>query len=321
MQLPSNFDEHGAQFAWDSTTLKAAYTCQRYYYYAFVENFSTENNSVHLLFGGIYAASLEHYHKMLATEDCTHEEAVFSAVRYAMIRSWIHNLTPEGERRPGTGHPAEFLSSSKTRRNLIRTIIWYLEEFRNSDYTTLKLSDGRPAVEYSFKLPVDNGFVFCGHLDRVVDMVGDNFIQDQKSTGTSLSAWSFLQYDLDVQMSMYTFAGNAIFHTPVKGVMVDIAQIATDYSKFLRGFTYRTKEQLEEFYAESMAKIIETRERTKRWRDTEDESAFPRNLTACGNYGGCPFRETCRQPAKYRQKFIRSNLARRAEPWNPLVAR
>jgi hypothetical protein len=319
VKLPSHFDDSGAQFAWDSTTLSTAFECERKYYFQYIEHFVDATRSVHLIFGGHYAKAVERYHKALAL-GASHDEAVYSVVRDAMIDTWIHNLNEDGSRRPGTGHAELFLSTSKTRENLIRTIVWYLEEYKNSEVKTLIKSDGTPAVEYSFKLPVDNDIIFCGHLDRVIEFADANFVQDQKTTGSTVTPNSFAAYDMAVQMSMYTWAGKAIFATPIKGVMIDIAQVASGFSRFLRGFTYRSDEYLTEWYGQVQAKIEVIRRKTQHYQDTGDSSVFQPNYTACTNYGGCEFRDVCSKAPQFRAQFLRSNFERR-RPWNPLESR
>ena len=321
MTLPSCFDKQGSQFAWDSTSLKAAYACSRLYYYQLVASYEDPTASVHLIFGGLYAKALETYHKLVIADGLPHDEALLTIVQQTMVASWVHNLDAEGNALPGTGHAVQFYHSAKTRENLIRTIVWYLEEFRVSDFTTLVTSEGKPAVEFTFKLEADNGIILCGHNDRIVEYEGHYFVQDQKTTGGTVSAYSFEQYDLDIQMSLYTFAGSAIFSTPIKGVMIDVAQIAVGFSRFMRGFTHRSPDQLEEFYSSIMAKIAEVQEQSRRFADTGNPDAFPMNYTACGNYGGCPFRKVCRQPKQFRDNFLRSNMQKRSVPWNPLVSR
>lgn len=320
MSLPSHFDESGAQFAWDSTTLKTAFECERKYYFQYIQHYISAVRSVHLIFGGHYASSIELYHKRVALGD-THDEAVLAAVQFAMISTWVHNLEPDGTRRPGTGHAQEFFSTSKTRENLIRTLVWYFEEFKDSDFKTLIKSDGIPAVEYSFKFEIDNGLVLCGHNDRMVQYDSDSiFIQDQKTTGSTVTPHSFTNYDLDIQMTLYTFAGQATLAMPIKGVMIDIAQVAVGFSRFLRGFTYRTQGYLTEWYAHMLHKIGQVREHTQEFRATGNDEIFPPNFTACTNYGGCEFREVCKQSPEFRNRMLRSNFEKRT-PWNPLESR
>jgi hypothetical protein len=43
------------------------------------------------------------------------------------------------------------------------------------------------------------------------------------------------------------------------------------------------------------------------------------NLSACGNYGGCPFRELCSRSPKVRENFLKSDYV--DHNWDPLKAR
>jgi hypothetical protein len=315
----SHFDTLGAQFAWDATSLKAASTCQRYYYYMMIENLAERIKSVHLIFGGHYAKALETYHKKMAL-GLTHDEATLFVIRETMINTWEHSRTKTGERIVNTGRQQEFNSATKTRESLIRTIIWYLEEFKNSDYQTLIFANGKAAVEQSFKIEFANHLLYCGHLDRVLTSCGDNWIQDQKTTGSALGQYYFAQFDTDIQMSGYTFAGKAIFSIPVKGVMIDAVQVSDTYSLFMRGMTYRSEPIITEWHTEMLNLIEQTRQNTQAYRATLDVTKFPRNLTACGNFGGCSFRDICSTTPSLRKRFADSNYNKR-ETWNPLVER
>lgn len=310
--MPKSFDANGLQFAWDSTSIKLATECMRKYYYKMIVGWQPEDLSVHLKFGIAYAEALEHYHKYVA-QGMDREEAIETVVHEALLATWDHELDAEGNRIPGTGAPWESMHNLKTRGNLIRTIVWYLEQFENDAVSTIILSDGRAAVEYSFKLPVDDDIIFCGHLDRLGEYSHDPYVQDQKTTGTTISARYFEGYSPDIQMSMYTFAGKAIFGVPVKGVIIDAAQIAVGFSRFERGFTFRTDDQLNEWYDQTLAKIHEARELTR-------EGRFPMNPTACGNYGGCEFRDICSRSPQVREQFLKGKFVK-GPRWDPIVSR
>ena len=51
---------------------------------------------------------------------------------------------------------------------------------------TLKLPDGRPALELSFRLHLPSGAFYCGHIDKIANY-GPNgiFIQERKHTAGS----------------------------------------------------------------------------------------------------------------------------------------
>lgn len=341
MSAPSPFDASGAQFAWDSTSIKLAETCLYKYYLKMHAGWGPATKSAHLIFGAHYATALEDYHKAIA-DGVDREQAVRDVVHQALCDTWeyddcshcegsgeitFHQIAPAGAHpspvicdncdgtgnEPGSGQPWTSDHNLKTRGNLIRSIIWYLDHFRDDPCETVILSSGKAAVEYSFKLPVDNDIVLSGHLDRLVTYADHLYVQDQKTTGTTISARFFDGFNPDTQMSLYTLAGKAIFGLPVKGVMIDAAQVAVGFTRFERGFTFRAEDQLQEWYEGAMHTIEAARTATH-------EGYFPMNPSSCGNYGGCEFRHVCSKSPSVREQFLKGDYVK-GEIWNPLRPR
>ena len=295
----SCFNNDNQQWAWDASSISIIQACPRKYYYKMVEGWSNPFPSVHLLFGAIYATALEHYFKHLS-EGADKEEALRLIVREALIES----------------HGRDFPHNTKTRENLIRTIVWYFEHFKEDAATTIELSDGKPAVELSFKMDVGNGILYCGHLDRFVELNGDPYVMDQKTTGATLSPYYFNQFNNSFQMSGYTFAGKSMFSIPVKGVIIDAAQIAVGFTRFDRGFTFRTESNLNEWYDELHYWI----QFAHSFDPSGGEAAWPQNKSSCGNYGGCEFAEVCAKSHDVRPQFLAAKFCK-GERWNPLEER
>lgn len=303
VEMKSAFDDGGKQWIWDSTSLKRAETCLRKYQYEALEGWHSQSSNVNLWFGGIYASSLEHFHKYRA-EGMSHDDAAFEVVKSALEATWDKEAN----------QPTSFNDPAKTRENLIRTIIWYLDTFEDDYFQTYVTSKGAAAVEFTFKIPVDNGLIFSGHIDRLcVDKEGEIFVHDQKTTKQTLSPYYFNQFKPDVQFSMYTFAGKMIYDAPVKGVIVDAAQIAVGFTRFARMPTYRTDDELEEWYGEMMYLVEKVHEAVER-------NYFPRNTASCNNYGGCPFREVCSRPHHVRDNFL-EGMFTKGDRWDPLIPR
>jgi hypothetical protein len=302
----------GLQFAWDSTSIKLAEECLRKYQYKMLDGWQPLTLSVHLRFGAVYATALEHYHKWVAL-GTHHDEALEQAVHEALVSTWDYDKDPEGNIIPGSGTPWVSEHNLKTRENCIRTIVWYLEHFREDPAMPVKLADGTPAVELSFALPVDDGIVFTGHLDRLAEYAGNPMVVDQKTTGTTITARYFDGYKPDIQMSMYTFAGQAVYNVPVKGVIIDAAQIAVGFSRFERGITMRTQSELEEFYDTTMETITRARSATAL-------NNLPMNRTSCDKFGGCEFRRVCSKSPEVREQFLKADFAK-GKRWDPLEAR
>lgn len=302
-QHKKSFDD-GKQFAWDATSLELAQTCLRKYYYSMIRGISPKESSVHLLFGGIYAEALQHFY-LYRFEGKSIDEALSAVIREALINSWDFEQN----------HPKVFDDAKKTRASLIRTIVWYVEQFAietEDGLQTYRLQSGKPAVELSFTLEFSDDILYCGHLDRVVTMGDHLYIMDQKTTGGTVGTYYFNQYNPHNQMSGYSWAGHTILHSPVRGVIIDAAQIAINFTRFERGITTRTKDQIDE-WRESAAETIE------RARRASELQKWPMNASACGNYGGCPFRLLCSRSPQVRENFIKSDYKQHV--WDPLKAR
>lgn len=303
--------ENGAQFIWDSTSLKLAFECQRKYGFKLIDGWRRRSSGPHLRFGAIYAAALESFFKLRLTK--SYDESMHEVVREALISSWDFLLDANGQPIPGSGGPWISGHNVKTRETLIRSIVWYLEEFRADSMPVMILSDGKPAVEYSFLFEADSGILFSGHIDRVVTYAGHPYVMDQKTTTSVLAPHYFEAFDTDIQMSMYAFAGKVVYDLPVKGVVIDAAQVAVGFTRFGRYVTPRSTAFLDEWYSLVMAKIHEVRENTKAGR-------LQPNPTACNNFGGCEFRRVCSASPEFRLNFLEGDFER-GEAWDPAKRR
>lgn len=304
----SNRNEDGTFFAWDSTMLKSAEKCLRYFKYKMIDGWQPARKSVHLIFGGHFASALERYHKLRA-EGVDLDEALEEVVLMTLKATWVIVGTKNGE---PIGMAWDSMDNSKTRETLIRSIIWYVDEFADDPLVTIS-HDGKAAAEYSFTFGVDDDIFFCGHLDRVVSYGDDVYVADNKTTSSIINDCYFDQYSPDTQFSLYTFVGQGIFKLPIKGVMVDAAQILVGGTKFARGFSFRTPDQLAEWYDGAMS-LIETVNKAVL------EDHFPMNPSSCGNYGGCEFRHICSKSPQVREQFLKADFAKGAV-WNPLERR
>lgn len=311
--MNKSFDADGVQFAFDSTSLKLAETCLRKYEYKMILGWQPERKSVHLLFGSWYASALESYYKYVA-DGMSSDEALIEIVSEALTETWVFDTDECGEPIPDSGSPWVSDHNTKTRENLIRTCVWYIDQFGDDDScSTVILSSGQPAVEHSFRLEWDNDIIYCGHLDRLVEYGNHIYIQDQKTTQSTITSRYFDGYNPDSQMSGYTFAGKAIFNLPIKGIMIDAVQIAVGFSRFERGFSFRTEDQLNEWYDHSMYYIERARQATR-------DNYFPLNPSSCNNYGGCEFRHICSKAPSVREQFLKGDFVK-GKRWDPLEVR
>lgn len=318
------------QFAIDSTTLGTFKTCPRLYQYLYIDGWGSTEESVHLRFGQEYHQALQDY-DLSRAEGITHDEAVYDVVRELLLRTG--DFAPDPDTKAG---------KYKSRNMLVRAVIWYLDEHADDPAKTYIKADGKPAVELSFRFELDwapkvsqdipggrltkesdQPYLLCGHLDRVVDFNGALMVMDHKTSTTTLGSYYFDQWSPSNQMTLYSLAAKVILDAPVKGVVINAAQLMLDYdgshdygARFVRGFTYRTPDQLKEWLVD-----------LRFWLDQMEACAvadyWPQNDTACDKFGGCRFRDVCSKSPQVREQFLRSDFDKLEESqrWNPLKPR
>lgn len=318
------------QFAWDSTSLGYLKTCPRLYQYHMIEGWNSPGESVHLRFGIEYHQALQDYDLSRAA-GIPHEDAVHDVVAELLLRTF--DFQPDRTSRAG---------KYKNRETLLQLVIDYLDFFREDPAQTYIMKGGKPAVELSFRFELEWGpkhkpwvddsdghkaiaealsepqpYLLCGHLDRVVDFSDNLYVMDRKTTTTTLSSYYFDQWAPHNQMTLYTLASQIILDSPIKGVIIDAAQVLLEApNRFIRGFTYRTPDQLDEWMADLRLLLAQA-------EAYATEGYWPQNDTACDKFGGCRFREVCSKSPGVRQNFLRSDFVQQPEEerWNPLKPR
>lgn len=308
--------DNGIQVSWDATSLELFQTCARKYYYRMILSVAPKNLSVHLLFGGLYASALEHYH-LARAGNMSHETALRLVVREALVNSWSHEIAEDGQRVAGTGQPVPFDSAAKTRSTLIRSIIWYLEQLEeesaNSLVQTYVLASGKPAVELSFGLEMSDDIMWHGHLDRVVHYGDGLYWVDNKTSGSPLTPYFFRGFETSNQFMGYTWAGRTVLRSPIRGGLIEAAYITAGFTQFERQPIVFSADRISEWFENTIHTIKSAQAATALRK-------FPMNLTACGNYGGCPYRSLCVVSPRIREHVLQSDF-KAVAPWSPATPR
>lgn len=298
------------QISWDSTSLGALKTCPRQYYYSIVCGWTSRSASIHLEFGAAYHSALEHYdHARSAGAD--HEEAILAAVKQCLVLTWDAKLS-----RP----LAVFCEDkNKNRETLVRTVVWYLDQFSDDYCQTWQLSNGKPAVELSFSYQLSHQtstgvhFSYCGHIDRVVSIADEPHVLDRKTTKYTLSPEFFQKFNPHNQFLGYIFSSKVILPKAPRKIIVDAAQIAVTFSHFERGIIEFSEHQLDEWHTSLgfWLKLAEGFAQANFW---------PMNELSCDNYGGCPFRPVCScKSEEVKNLWLKAKFVKRV--WDPLCIR
>ena len=140
---------------------------------------------------------------------------------------------------------------------------------------------------------------------------------DRKTSISTLSSYYFDQWTPSNQMTLYTFAGKVILHSPIKGVIIDAAQVLLEKpNAFQRGFAYRTDDYLAEWLDDLRFWLAQA-------ESFATANYWPQNDTACNKFGGCQFREVCSKSPAVREQYLKASFNKLEEKdrWNPLRAR
>jgi hypothetical protein len=325
------------QVAWDSTSLGWFKKCPQLYKYNMIDQWAPKRKSIHLTFGGYYASGVERYAHHRA-KDMDHESAILAVVKWVMAETWFPQadptcpichgvgLVPQEEHDfPDSvncecvqGRPWETGDSYKNRYTLVRTLIWNLDDRNESTaWTTVILANGKPAVELSFTFPIfeieGEQIYISGHMDEMVrDSTNSLWVKDDKTTKSQLDKNYFNQWTPNNQMSLYSVAGKVVYNEPVKGVIIRAAQIQVGGSRFATAQAPRPAPVLDEWLADFKVWVGLARQYAV-------ANHWPKNDTACNDYGGCPFRAVCAVSPSHRKSWLEADFVKRA--WNPLEAR
>jgi hypothetical protein len=311
------------QYAWDSVSLTSILACPRRYQYQIIQGLTPNSPgfAIALVFGILFHKGLEVYHKAAAAGQ-DYDAATFTAVRYLLddpatarlpIDEDIEQLAASADADEDDG--INFRNSKiRTRYYLFRALIWYLEHYKDDPAQTLILPSGAPAVELSFRLPLQidvlgQPLLLCGHIDRGVILNGGVHPTDYKTTKSITRQWSAM-FNLSHQMTGYTVAGTAIFEQPARQMLIDGVALQVGAVKFGRSFTQRTPGQVAEYF--ELLQYV----RDKAILHAET-GHYPMNTASCYF---CEFREVCSQPPEYRQRYINQHYTSRPG-WNPLLNR
>ena len=302
------------QTSWDSVSTGVFKTCPRKYQYEIIQGWQPKGENIHLSFGIYYHAALEEYDKALSA-GAAHEEAARKVVQYILN---LGTRTKAGVWVPWDTNPEHKDYRLKNRASLLKACVWYMEHFKDDSAKTIQLANGKPAVELSFSLGLqatastNEEFIYCGHIDRLVEFGAMTFVLDRKTTKSTLGDYHHAQFNPNTQITGYIFAAQTVTKHPAKGAIIDAVQLMISGIRFGRSLTYRTEDQLSEWLV-GMFALFQAAE------TCAQSQFYPMNETACGNYGGCPFRKVCGADEHVREHHLKSDFILRR--WDPMIAR
>lgn len=295
------FENTLLQQSFDNTSLSIFKDCPRKYYYSIILGWRPNSKAPPLLFGSAYHDCLELFEKRRA-EGIGHTDALREAVRKAFVLA-----------EAGFGD-----DSARSKLTLLRSLVWYSEQYMHDVLSTYVFPNGRVGLEMSFSFPLPFGpepnqhYYYSGHMDRLAMYSGALYTVERKHTKTTLSEAFFQRYYFSSQIGGYVYAGKVVFDTPVSGAIIDATQVAVNFSRFGRSVVHRVNEHLEEWMSDAHYWI---RQVEMAWK----EDYWAANTESCGKYAGCQFRKVCSKSPATRKLILETEF--RQDRWDPTAVR
>lgn len=146
-----------------------------------------------------------------------------------------------------------------------------------------------------------------GRIDEVIEQAGQLWIRDFKTSSMMGKTYDDT-FDPNGQMTGYTWAGEQLSGQRIQGVLVEViyntSKQGPDFHQFLSA---RSPGQIEQWYEGTKVEIATIRGYYEQLPE-KGYVAFPQRTGACGNYGGCYYRNACRQgSARMTEAWLNSN--------------
>ncbi len=285
----------------DNTMRAAFISCPQLYFRTYFQHWKPKLESVDLVAGKAYAAGVEaarlefYLHKNPSTDDC------IAAGVGALITSY-----------------GNFDSGTHV-KSLDRMIGALDEYFRNygfaTDHIQPHFADDKPAVEFSFALPIPGTahpttgepLLYTGRFDMLGVYNNALFVVDEKTTKQLGNSW-IKSWALASQFTGYCWAARQ-YGYPVAGAIIrGISILKTKYGH-AESLQYRPEWIIDRWLIQlgkDLNRMIEA------WK--KDDWDYDLN-TSCNNYGGCKLVDVCssRQPLRVlEQDFVK-------RVWDPLA--
>lgn len=281
----------GAQTRVNASTFQVYKACPRKYYYSVLLSHGKSESDPDLRFGGLLHEARAIY-KINRSAGMEHDLALQGGFRFLLHATWDFALAK----------PSFVTDALKNRATLLRSYVWYCDQYRDDACETVILPSGRPAVEMQFEFDSgvtglqDEQITFVGKIDELVRFNSKIYVSDTKTTSSARFVTA-RNYTPDGQFSLYVAAATVCFGFEPDGVILDGVIVGPNATEFHREIVPRPPDVIEEWLRDARVHLHRL---TLSFADNE----WPQNDAACGLYGGCRFRGVCGASPRERDALI-----------------
>lgn len=273
----------------DSSMRSQFVSCPHSFFRRYIQGLQRPGNSVHLHFGGAFAAGLAAYRDAFYLKGCDTETSL--AIGAAEITRFWGN--------------AEFAHENKTLIRCIGALEAYSAHYPPAtDHCVPLVHEGTIHTEFSFGLPLgihhpetDEPLIYSGRFDMLGVLHGNSLcIEDDKTTTQLGQTWG-QQWRLRAQFTGYAW-GAAQYGHNIQGVVVrgiSILRASYGHAEIIEQRPQWMIDKWRYQLNRDIHRMIEAW-RYQRHAPTPADS-WDQNLdSACSAYGSCAFLDLCSSP-------------------------
>jgi hypothetical protein len=284
----------------DSTMLSDYLACPRKFHWGYIRKLQAAKPSIHLHFGGCFAAALDAARQAFYGHGLSLAHAEAAGV-LELFHRW--------------GNEELDAFPPKTFFTCVELLQYYLDvhPFGTDPIQPFRRADGMPATEFTFAIPLEilhpetgQPILYAGRFDLLGEYNGSLFVVDEKTTSqlgpTFMSQWSlrgqFIGYAWAAQQYGYPVAGAIVRGLCIRSTGFDHAE------PIIYAPTWLIQEWYTHLHHQLQRLIMD-------WQ----EGYFDKNFdNACTHYGGCQFRQLCE--TNNPEPWVETHYQTRT--WNPL---
>lgn len=286
----------------DSSILSTS-SCPIKFFYQYCLNLHPQRKSIHLHAGGAFAKGVETVRRSFYLEQKPLDVSVYDGWRSLTDYWGTYDDVPS----EGSGHYKDFY-------NVSAALFDYFRHYdpRSDHIQPYIKSDGTPAVEFTFAIPLpithpDTGepLVYAGRCDMIGQYQKNICIVDEKTAYSIASNWSNA-FTMRGQFIGYTWAARH-FEIPANMCIVRGIAIQQKSIKHVEAILQFPNHLIEQWHENMLQKV-------QMLKDCWIKKSFPMNFgTDCSSYGGCSMMDLCKsaKPDNWVDTF-------EVRKWNPL---
>lgn len=292
------------EFLLDNSRRSAFSKCPYKYWLIYEQGVRPVKGATALRYGTTFHAGMEGYYSYIKDHGWTRDgNSLTQAVQFAS-RAWDEET-----------EKFQFYDDYRSLDNCIKALVLYSDHFA-MDEQMLEVVE----TERAFKIEVEPGIYFTGKLDMEMQLNGQKWINEFKTTGRSISYIAGQQHR-DAQFNGYTWAIKKLDLQMPEGILITYHML-TAYKSKKTGTYGEPKiefDRLPQFFTEQdhrdwkdsflwTAEQIQTCKARNNW---------PRQYDSCHLYGACPYLFLCEQ-RRPRDELNLAGMYEIRKPWNVL---